>query len=69
MTTDLPKATAAATMLSSIHPAWAAEYSRPAELSRPAYVSPRVTTFDDAALLEALGPATAGGSYDIFGGP
>lgn len=36
---------------------------------RPAYAVPQVTTYTDAALLEALGPAQAGGSYTVFGGP
>ncbi len=37
--------------------------------ARPAYVAPSVATYTDAALLEALGPAQAGGSYTVFGGP
>jgi len=35
--------------------------------ARPAYVPPSVTTYTDAALLEALGPAQAGGTYTVFG--
>ena len=37
--------------------------------ARPAYAVPQVTTYTDATLLEALGPAQAGGSYTVFGGP
>ena len=36
---------------------------------KPAYAAPQVTTYTDAALLEALGPAQAGGTYTVFGGP
>ena len=34
---------------------------------KPAYAAPQVTTYTDAALLEALGPAQAGGTYTVFG--
>ncbi len=37
--------------------------------ARPAYEAPQVTTYTEAALLAALGPAQAGGSYTVFGGP
>jgi hypothetical protein len=37
--------------------------------SKPVYEPPQVTTYTDAALLEALGPAQAGGTYTVFGGP
>jgi hypothetical protein len=37
--------------------------------AKPAYAAPEVNTYSDAALLEALGPAQAGGTYTVFGGP
>jgi hypothetical protein len=37
--------------------------------AKPAYAPPAVTTYTDAALLEALGPARAGGNYNLLGGP
>jgi hypothetical protein len=37
--------------------------------AKPAYAVPQVTTYTDAALLEQLGPAQAGGTYTVFGGP
>ncbi len=36
---------------------------------KPVYEPPQVVTYTDAALLEALGPAQAGGTYTVFGGP
>ncbi len=36
---------------------------------KPVYEPPQVVTYTDAALLAALGPAQAGGSYTVFGGP
>jgi hypothetical protein len=36
---------------------------------KPAYEPPSVATYTDAALLEALGPARAGGTYNLLGGP
>ena len=40
-----------------------------ATASKPDYEPPAVTTYTDAALLEALGPARAGGGYNLLGGP
>jgi hypothetical protein len=50
------------------HPQPAAPPPAPAH-SRPAYTEPQVISYTDAALLEALGPAQAGGTYTVFGGP
>jgi hypothetical protein len=35
---------------------------------KPAYTPPTVATYTDAALLDQLGPAQAGGGYNPFGG-
>ena len=43
--------------------------AQPEPAPKPAYTAPQVTTYTDAALLEALGPAQAGGTYTVFGGP
>ncbi len=41
--------------------------STPAQAAKPAYAEPQVTTYTDTSLLEALGPAQAGGTYTVFG--
>ena len=35
---------------------------------KPAYETPQITTYYEAEILEQLGPAQAGGNYNLMGG-
>ena len=46
-----------------------AESAAAPEAELPPYEPPTVTSYTDEQLLEALGPAQAGGTYNVFVGP
>ena len=55
--------------MQTMDPKYYPESEAPTEAELPAYEPPVVSTYTDEQLLEALGPAQAGGTYNIFAPP